>query len=132
MVEEVVQPRVSLKVRAGEKEGPLFQDVLVYDLSCRLGDFLDAALKDLESQSLIQLPESEETDLIDPKTFKVFNEEMTQELDLNLPLCDHPYIVSGLGRGATPSMLVLQSDIFMTANQVVIEQLIKLRQNNTE
>ena len=48
MVEEVVQPRVSLKVRAGEKEGPLFQDVLVYDLSCRLSDFLDAALKDLE------------------------------------------------------------------------------------
>ena len=47
-MEEVVQPRVSLKVRAGEKEGPLFQDVLVYDLSCRLGDFLDAALKDLE------------------------------------------------------------------------------------
>ena len=44
----MVQPRVSLKVRAGEKEGPLFQDVLVYDLSCRLSDFLDAALKDLE------------------------------------------------------------------------------------
>lgn len=48
MAEEVVQPRVSLKIRAGERDGPLFQNVLVYDLSCRLGDFLDTALKDLE------------------------------------------------------------------------------------
>jgi hypothetical protein len=48
MVEEVAQPRVSLKLRAGEREGPFFQDVLVYDLSCTLGDFLDSALKDLE------------------------------------------------------------------------------------
>ena len=48
MVEEVVQPRVSLKIRAGDRDGPLFQDVLVYDLSCELRDFLDASLKDLE------------------------------------------------------------------------------------
>ena len=107
-------------------------------------------LSSLQSQSLIQLPETDETDLIDPKTFKVFNEQvriiistsstshvsipfqMTQELDLNLPLCDHPYIVSGLGRGATPSMLVLQSDIFMSANQVVIKQLTDLRRTSTE
>jgi hypothetical protein len=132
MVEEVAQPRVSLKLRAGEREGPFFQDVLVYDLSCTLGDFLDSALKDLESRSLIQLPEREESDLIDPRTFKVLNEEMTQELDLSLPLCDHPYIVSGLAKGATSSVLVLQSDIFMTASQVVVEQLVKLRQTNSQ
>ena len=48
MVEEVVQPRVSLKLRAGEREGPSFQNVLVFDLSCRLKDFLDSSLKDLE------------------------------------------------------------------------------------
>ena len=58
--------------------------------------------------------------------------QMTQELDLNLPLCDHPYIVSGLTRGATPSVLVLQSDIFMNSSQVAIEQLVKRRQTKAE
>lgn len=58
---------------------------------------------------------------------------MTQELDLSLPLCDHPYIVSGLGKGATPSVLVLQSDIFMAADQVAIELLVnKRKKSNTE
>ena len=48
MVEEVAQPRVALRLRAGEIDGPLFQDVMVYDLSSNLREFLEAALKDLE------------------------------------------------------------------------------------
>ena len=34
------------------------------------------SLPSLQSQSLLQLPATEEDDLIDPKTFKVFNEEV--------------------------------------------------------
>ena len=34
------------------------------------------SLSSLQSQSLLQLPATEEDDLIDPNTFKVFNEEV--------------------------------------------------------
>lgn len=40
--------RVSLKLRAGERDGQLFENVTVRDPSCSLADFLDAVLKDLE------------------------------------------------------------------------------------
>ena len=53
-MDEVVTPRVCLRVRAGEKEGPIFRDVPVYDLSCRLGEFLDTALKDLEVSGAVR------------------------------------------------------------------------------
>lgn len=54
--------------------------------------------------------------------------QMTQELDLKSPMCD---IVSGLTTGAAPPVLVLQSEIFMSANQVAINQLVDIRRTTT-
>lgn len=56
---------------------------------------------------------------------------MTQELDLKTPMCEHKYIVSGLTTGATPPVLVLHSEIFMSANQFAIDQLVELRRTST-
>ena len=58
--------------------------------------------------------------------------QMTQELDLSTPICDQPYLVSGEMTGAPPPVLVLQSEIFMSAHQVVREQLVKLRKTSVE
>ena len=40
--------RVSLRLKAGNEEGQLFEDVTVQDTSCSLASFLDGALKYLE------------------------------------------------------------------------------------
>ena len=42
------EPRVSLRLWAGNQEGKLFEDVSVPDTSCSLACFLDDALKHLE------------------------------------------------------------------------------------
>ena len=56
---------------------------------------------------------------------------MTQELDLTAPILEQPYLVSTDScdgdetTGAPPPILVLLSDIFMSACEVEIEQHVK-------
>ena len=57
---------------------------------------------------------------------------MTQELDLSVSMRDHPYIVNGVMTGSSPPVLVLQSEIFMSADQVAIEQLVERRKTSNE
>ena len=45
--------------------------------------------------------------------------QMTQELDLNVPICDQSYIVNGNQSGASPPVvLVLQSELITAINQI--------------
>lgn len=49
---EESRPRVlSLRIRTGESDGPIFPDIPVPNLSCTLRDFLDSALKNLEVEN---------------------------------------------------------------------------------
>ena len=61
--------------------------------------------------------------------------QMTQELDLKLQISQQPYIISGQMTGTPPPVLVLQSEIFMSACQVEREEhvkRVKRRQSGTE
>lgn len=100
---------VTLLLCSGEK----FDGVEVTDLNVTLAEFLDASLKKLEEACKITLPETDE-DLIDPRDFKVFDEDRSETFPLNKKLRDISYIT---GVETTP-ILYLDSPIFRSAQEV--------------
>ena len=66
---------------------------------------------------LLQLPDLEESDLIDPTEFKVRDDPAGTELDLTVPVCDQPFFPRCREPGQRP-VLHLCSRLFRDAEEV--------------
>ena len=69
---------------------------------------------------MLQLPDSEDPDLIDPAEFKVHDEQEGTQLDLAAPLSDQPFLARCRGAGQGP-VLLLCSRLFLSPEEVARE-----------
>lgn len=61
---------------------------------------------------------------MDPRDFKVFDEDQSEELNLSVALKDQPYFICCQNSGTTPS-LYLVSTIFRNAQQLERENRVR-------